>query len=129
MSEHHAPSRRWQVLFLLCLVSGILISPAWARDPFDDSEGDLWQSRPAGRHGYGNDPTALEDQWLATPSEHGWHRPPLARYMPLADGPVGPPSRPPAPGHRYWCDSPAGYYPFIYACRANWRSVSSEPLR
>jgi hypothetical protein len=46
-----------------------------------------------------------------------------------SDAEVAPPVRPAPKGQRYRCDNPAGYYPYINACRTQWRSVSVQNLR
>ncbi|HEX5393559.1 MAG TPA: hypothetical protein VFW68_09770 [Rhodocyclaceae bacterium] len=34
-----------------------------------------------------------------------------------------------SPGYWYYCDSPAGYYPYVKECQGVWRAVSPEPDR
>jgi hypothetical protein len=49
-------------------------------------------------------------------------------YPPLIIGAVPPPPVPARTGSWYRCDSPAGYYPYISACRTPWRTVSARPV-
>ena len=55
-----------------------------------------------------------------------WYPPPIV-YAPPAY--VPPPSYavPAASGTWYYCDDPAGYYPYVRSCDAPWRPVAAQP--
>ncbi len=74
-------------------------------------------------------PQALEDDASEPVLDPPRHRAGLGYRLPGSDPPVAPPAAPARTGQRYRCDNPSGYYPYINACRTQWRSVSVQNLR
>jgi hypothetical protein len=53
---------------------------------------------------------------------------PIAPIGPSFPGQVGPPPPPPPTPQVWWyCDSPAGYYPYVTACSTGYRPVPATP--
>lgn len=53
--------------------------------------------------------------------------PPAVVYAPPVS--VAPPAAPPPPPPALWyyCDNPAGYYPYVATCGTAWRAVAPQP--
>lgn len=60
----------------------------------------------------------------------GWYAPPPAYYYPpVVEVPVAPPvyiERAPAAAYWYYCDNPAGYYPYVRQCPGGWQRVAPQ---
>lgn len=98
---------RW---FCLCLVA-LMAAPALAQTLRYDED----QSLPRHRSDrYGTE----------------WHHHARRHRGGLTPQDIEPSRLGPAPtGFWYQCDAPAGYYPYIPACRTPWRIVPSRPPR
>jgi len=106
---------------------------------------DNWRYRGHDMHGFGG---YNYDVWRHGYWDHGWHdgrfgwwwfggglwylypfavQPYPNPYVPpvFVVQPPPPPSVPPS--YWYYCDNPAGYYPYIARCYSGWRAVPATP--
>ncbi|HVZ08064.1 hypothetical protein [Rhodopila sp.] len=111
----------------LLLTTGSWGGTALAQAGSGDDQAAAWTSRAWRRHGYfGDNPFDSPAPATAEPT----YRPASRPYPPvLPTGPARPPPHTLPQGLRYRCDDPPGYYPYINACRVQWRPVSSPDLR
>ena len=125
--------RRWLLLVLPGIFGAIGASVSSARaQPWGGNGGnELLPTRPAHRQPHGQGPDG--DTFVGTMPDAGDDtlQPQGGRPYPRLLGAlsVGPPPWPAPAGYRYRCDDPSGYFPYINACRTQWRSVSVQRLR